>query len=466
MLIMWSVVAILLVCFAYAAYARRNETLEEYTSNRGRTGALSIAFTVLGTCVGGWMFFGVVAIGYEAGVVGYMLGLVYFLGLLLLGLFAPAIKNAMVATQSDTLDDFLYKRFGRSVQVAVATVNICAFVAFLASQFIALGDFLKVFSGLDLGLAIWIGAVIVISYTAISGYKGVLRTDIIQFCVVLAASVFMVVFLFRDVSVVQVSRLPASLFTGLGYGSPFLIGAMVFLTPSFLVRSDLWQRIASARGAKSARLGFLISAPIMLVMYVIFTSIGIGARAVLGEGQQAALSGLEWFVRAAGSEAVMIPVAIAVFLAVLSTADSYLNIVAVGLVKVIRCKDWDEYERSGSVAISKRLIRWTSLMTVIVGILGIAMWRLLPSIVDLVLASASGLLVLAPALVLGFFSKRRPSGPAFWSIVVGAITIVTVMCVGGNPKTAFVPGVIVSVAVCVLGWVFTRKKKETAPDRA
>ena len=88
------VIIALVVCLVGALSVAKGIRLTEYTSNRRRSGLFHVIFTLLGTLVGGWMFFGLSAIGYEAGIVGYFVGIGYAIGLIILAIFARRIKQA------------------------------------------------------------------------------------------------------------------------------------------------------------------------------------------------------------------------------------------------------------------------------------------------------------------------------------------------------------------------------------
>ena len=169
--------AALVACLIGGLVVSRGIRLTEYTSNRSRSEFSHVLFTILGSLVGGFMFFGLCAIGYEAGVVGFAIGLGYCIGLILLGFSIPRIKKIMEEGNCDTMDDFVGSRYGPVAQTCVTTLNLALFMAILAAQFVAMAAFLQVFAEIEGIWSFYIAALVVIIYTALAGFKGVLLTD-------------------------------------------------------------------------------------------------------------------------------------------------------------------------------------------------------------------------------------------------------------------------------------------------
>ena len=450
------IVVALVACLIGSIWISRGIRLVEYASNRSRTALSHILFTILGSLVGGWMFFGLCAIGYEAGVVGYAIGIGYAFGLVILGLAIPRIKAAMTKEHCDTLDDLIGSRYGRFAQASVTSINLFFFLAILAAQFIAMAAFLQVFAQIQGQLAFYVAVAVVLIYTALSGFKGVLFTDKWQFYLltVSAGAIFVLLTLNTDSS--AISNLDRSYFTGTGYGVMFLIGALILFPPSLLVRTDLWQRVASARDAKVARRAFFISAPILLVFYILLTTIGIFGRAALGEGVVPETSGFVHFLNilqgSSGEPMTLFAnifvsiLALGVFSALLSTADTNLNVVSVAISKLVRGSDWQRFEAEtqekfgGDRTVEEsQILNTTRVISLALGILAVVLAKLIPNIVDLIVFGASAIMVFLPATLMTLFKGTRKTPAAISSILTGFVILLAML--NTSPKTAFVPAV-------------------------
>lgn len=453
-------ISLALVAFLLVAVRLgRGVRLVEYASYRGKAGRHHILFSLLSSLIGGWAFFGLAAVGFEAGVVGYIMGLVSLVGLALLGWLAPRLREAMATHHCDTLDDYIGARYGPATQAVSTVINVVVFLAVLATQFVAMAGLVSFALSSESDVVLYGGAAVVIFYTAQAGFKGVVFTDIWQLWMVGAGAILMFAVLASHFGVSSLQALPPEHFTGLGYGPVLLIGLVLFITPSFLVRTDLWQRVASSRDPTELRHAFLLCGPILLVFYVLLTTAGMFGRIAVGPAGRpdtSALVALGFALE--GRDDLLAGVLLAVFVvtvlaALLSTIDTNLNLVAVSVVKLLRRRQWIQFEAETEDKVSgartdpeRRLLTTTRAATVVLGILGFLLARLLPDIVDLIVGAAGILLVLLPASLGALLRGRGAAGPALASMAAGFATFVASLGFMAG-KTAFVPGVIVSFLV-------------------
>ncbi|MBW7998307.1 MAG: hypothetical protein FVQ81_17400 [Candidatus Glassbacteria bacterium] len=456
------VVVALIACLIGAWWISRGIRLVEYASNRSQSAFSQILFTILGSLVGGWMFFGLSAVGYEAGVVGYAIGIGYGIGLIILALAIPRIKRAMSAENCDTMDDLIGVRYGRAAQTCVTGINLLFFLAILAAQFIAMTAFLKIFVQIETEWSFYVAVAVVLIYTALAGFKGVLLTDMWQFYVLSVSAVVIFALLTANADGAAVFALDKSYFNGTGYGIGFLVGVLILFPPSLLARSDLWQRIASAKDAVAAQRAFFISAPTLLVFYVLLTTIGIYGRAALGEGANPETAGFVHFLNivrgpsdqslSLGASVFLSILALGVFAALLSTADTFLNIVSVAVSKLVRGDDWKRFEHDTPDKFvgertedELRLLNVTRVIALVLGLLAVIVAKAIPDIVNLMVGAASAVMVFLPAVLMTVFRGTRKVAPAVASIVCGFIVLLIVLNLA--PKVAFLPATLVAVVV-------------------
>lgn len=452
------VLAALVACFIGAASVARSVRLTEYTSFRAKGSFFQVFMTLLGTLVGGFMFFGLSAMGYEAGLAGVAVGLGYALGLTLLALLAGRLKRICADERIDTIDDLIYWKFGPVAQGLSSVINMAVFLGILGAQFIAIRAFLEVFTTISSDLVLYTAVVVVIAYTALSGFRGVLLTDFWQVLVISVSAVVIFVFASQHTPRAALQGLDPSYFRGTGYGVGFLVGAVLLFPFSLLCRSDLWQRIACARDAKVARRAFLWSAPVLLVFYIMLTMLGIFGAANLGAGVQPELSGLQNFlailnelgISSGAANALLAVLALGVFAALLSTADSYLNIVATSLSKVFRRGLWEQFEKEPEATergdVEKRLLATTRWICLGLGVTAFLTALAIPNIVDLIVGAISVLFVLLPSVVAALRDPWKRGAPAasVASMVLGLAAYIALSMVLSNGKIAFIPATAVA----------------------
>lgn len=411
------------------------------------------------------MFFGLGAVGYEAGIVGFIFGIGYAIGLILIGKNVSRIKESMSKFRADTLDDFIGKRYGITSQFVVTLINMTFFLAVLAAQFIALTAFLSAVLPFEKDILYILAASVVVLYTALAGFKGVLFTDVWQFWIITISVIFIYVVSTTQVQWTQITSLDTDYFFGTRYGIVFLIGLIVFLPFVQLVRTDLWQRIACSKDDMAVRRAFYVTAPILVVFYFLFTSIGIYARAMIGPGIDPETSGLTYFLNIIGFHATggmsiysnvsVIILSLGIFATLLSTVDTNLNVISVAVSKFLNKSKWNRFDNEisdvsqyGISPLEKTLInraRWTS---IVMGCLGLLVARVIPDIVDLIVGAGSMILIFLPTVYFTLYRDYRNGMTSSISIIFGYLAFLFWFILI-NPKTAFLPGTLLSLVLFV-----------------
>ncbi len=447
---------VLVACLLTGLFLARSIRLTEFTSHRGRASFRHVLFTNVATLVGGWMFFGLNAIGHLAGVLGYVIGVAYAVGLILLGLLAPRIKEAMVVDHCDNLDDFIGARYGVVAQSLSTVLNSTFFIAILAAQFLAMAAFLTVFIGAESVQLLYVVAAIVITYTTLAGFKGVLITDVWQFVILSLAAIAFFTVLVTTTDWSGFQGLDRKFFTGTGFGQGFLIAIVAIFPVSILVRTDLWQRISSATDAPTAKRAFILSAFLLIVFYFLLTSCGMFGRVGLGADVRPDTSAFMLFLEASQatfptvvSKLLVAVLSAGVFVALLSTADTNLNVIAVSVSKLMCRPTWQHYEASSGAAQDKQaemeryLLRHVRLATVILGIIAVGIATAIPDIVNLIVGAAAAVMIFIPSVLVTLLSGARKKAAAIASMTAGMVTLVPFMVLA--PKLAMIPAFVAAV---------------------
>ena len=105
-------------------------------------------------------------------------------------------------------------------------------------------------------------------------------------------------------------------------------------------------------------------------------------------------------------------------------------------------------------ATEKKYLKVGRIITLCVGLIGIAIAYIYPNLVELAVAANEGLIILAPAIIGGFIWKKANEKGAFYSMLTGLVILW-----GSYPflgKLSFIPAVIVSTIIFI--WMGLRKK--------
>lgn len=143
-----------------------------------------VAFSTNATGESGWLLLGLTGMGFAVGAQAYWVVVGEVIGVALSWtLISRKLKRLSDETDSITLPDVLAARFNderhilRSIAVVIILTMVCAYVT---AQMVASGKALGAFVGLDYKTAVVVGAVIIIGYTFVGGYKAVAYTDVLQ----------------------------------------------------------------------------------------------------------------------------------------------------------------------------------------------------------------------------------------------------------------------------------------------
>ncbi|MDA3942231.1 MAG: sodium:solute symporter family protein [Bacteroidetes bacterium] len=446
---------------------------ETYLVNNRQTRLLPLVFTTLATFVGGGTSIGLIAMGYLSGFAAVGIGIAYVVGFMLMLRYAGKIQETGVRDKIYSFPQYLIGRYhgqhnttanphaGAIFPALVSGVNIFIFFFLLAAQFVGMASLLKFGLGMGYQSAAIVSAAIVIVYTAISGLSGVIYTDMIQFVVILILIFF--IFLpgiWADTNQLsKLAELPANMLNGSYYGWTFLIGLLLFLSPSVLVRMDIWQRMLAARNAATARKASFWSGIGMLPFYIIFPLVGMSVRLSVGDGLNAN-DVTYYFLEAHGSTFFMAFAVTALLAALMSSGDSFLNIIAISAVRDLR---GSIQPQDAGLQKSQWKIR---LMTLVFGIIALLMALWLPDIVDLMVVGIGTIVIFVPVTLLALQRSdvTRFRQPALWSVLSGFVINVLFFIWGllapqqFEPKSSFIPAFIVAAVVLIIGI----KTKKTA----
>ena len=367
-------------------------------------------------------------------------------------------RFSIVANDSITIPQYLTNRFcsaNKALQIICAVIFLVAYTIYAASSIKACGTLFNTVIGIDSTVAMYIAALIIVSYTFLGGFSAVCWTDFFQGLLMLGALLISPIFAgFMLDAAGAGSEMPAGywnmfaswkdIVSGLGWGLGY------FGMPHIIIR---FMSIKSDKELKkSSRIGITWT-----VLIVIF-SVAAGAigRVFLGFDQNTADNSLVFInlVRAIFPGVISGILLSAILAAAMSTADSQLLASASAFSSDV----YKPVLRKNKAGDKEML--WVGRIVVLV----IAVVALLiasnpnaGSIMSLV-SNAWGVFGAAfgPVILLSLFWKRFTFAGAAAGIVVGAaVDILWLAFLSGTGIYEIIPGFIagllVSVVVSLLG---------------
>lgn len=440
-------------------FKRKKKESEKSFLLAGRTVTLP-AF--IATLVATW-YGGILGIGeytFQFGVSQWVLfGAPYYLFALLFALFLSGrIQKNKALTIPEAISASYHPKAG-----AVSAILIFLLVN-PAPYILMLGMLFRFFTGWDLHILFFaaFGALFSVIYVSVSGFRAVLRTDMLQAVLMYTGFAVLLFMAFRSIGTpVEIwQQIPDTHkdFTG-GHPFPYLmvwffIALWTFVDPSF------HQRAASAKSPETARKGIFISILFWFVFDLFMLFAALYGVVMLGEMKHPLLVYPEM-----GAQLLPVGLSGLFFLALLatimSTLDSYLFLSGQTLGRDLLAK----YAAPNS---GVALTRWCMLLSAVLALLLISIY---PGVVALWYAIGSalipGLLIPVLGIYLPFF-KIQPRWVAMMLIlpcVISAIwlalgtwhgdSLYQYSFLGVEP---FYPGFTTALVI----WLFSRKKRNKA----
>jgi sodium/proline symporter len=183
-LITFSIYLVGMMAIGVAAYKLTNN-LSDYILGGRRLGSLVTALSAGASDMSGWLLLGLPGAIYASGLSEAWIGL----GLLVGAYFnwkvtAPRLRAyTEIAGNSLTLSDFFTNRFADKsgmLRAISAAVIIVFFTVYVASGMTAGAKLFESSFEMDYQTALWLGAIVIVSYTFVGGFLAVSWTDVIQ----------------------------------------------------------------------------------------------------------------------------------------------------------------------------------------------------------------------------------------------------------------------------------------------
>ncbi|WP_326787618.1 sodium:solute symporter [Streptomyces sp. NBC_00151] len=257
---------------------RRAKSKSDFLVAGRRLGPVMYSGTMAAIVLGGASTIGGVGLGYQYGLSGAWMVFTIGLGLLALSVFFSArIARLRVYTVSEMLD----LRYGGRAGV-ISGVVMWAYTLMLAvTSTIAYATIFDVLFDMNRTLAIVLGGSIVVAYSTLGGMWSITLTDMVQFVV----KTIGVLLLLLPMAVVKAggfsemkAKLPTEYFDPLGIGGETIFTYVLIYTFGMLIGQDIWQRVFTARGDRTAKWGGTVAGTYCLVYALAGAVIGTAAK--------------------------------------------------------------------------------------------------------------------------------------------------------------------------------------------
>ena len=434
-------------------FSRRISTSDDFILAGKSLGPMVLAGTMLATFVGsGTVTGGSNSIGYSYGFLpAVLLGPGLILAFAILFLIAPRIRRFGKYTISQILE----AQYGQGAKILSAIIIILAYIGIVSYQFKGLAFVLNVTTGMPVATGTIISAVLIIFLAVIGGLMAVAPTD------ALSAFLMVIGLLIAIPSVLVagggwdqiVTKLPPENLTATGSLTGIeLIGFLIPILFLMLGDQNIYQRLASSDGEKSARSGLIIWAAGLILVVPAIPFIAMVARSIFPDIDpgMAMISMTTVMPTVFGG---LMLAAVSAF--VVTTGNSYLLSGATSLT-------YDVYVRYFRPdASSKEILLFTKLSIPILGILAYVLLQFFPTILKIQMTSylvyGAGI---TPAVLAVFIWPRANKWGGIASMVAGVVA--TLALYGKYGMAASAMAVPVAIVVLIVVSLITPKNRNLA----
>ncbi len=417
-------------------FMRKNNSTDDYYVGGRKLNSLHIGLSVVATDVGGGFSIGLGGLGFTMGLSGSWLLFTGLLGAWLSGvLLIPKVADLARKKGFLSFPQYLDYVFDKRVALFAGLISAIGYIGFTSSQLLAGAKLASsTFATLSLNQALLIMGVVAVAYTVIGGLKAVIYTDTVQWIVLMVGLVFVgLPFAYIEIGGIEAikSTLEPSFLSLTAVSWQQIVNWMFTIIPIWFIGMTLYQRIYAAKDTKTAQRGWFIAGlfeyPLMAFIGVI---LGMFARVALDNGQligydisnMDAEMGLPVLLRTVLPVGFLGIVLSAYFSAIMSTADSCLMAASGNILTDVLKKHN-----------SKNGLRYSQLLTLVIGILALLIALKMTSVLELMLHSYSFMVsgMFIPVLA-ALFSKKPNSLAALLSMITGGVTTLTLIIVGFN----------------------------------
>jgi solute:Na+ symporter, SSS family len=425
-------------------FMRRNINAEDYYLAGRDMGSVHIGLSVVATDVGGGFSIGLGGLGFLIGIAGSWMLFTGLIGAWLAAvLLIPHVKGLSRKERFYTFPQLFNYHYGPRVALLAGIISAIGYLGFTSSQMLAGAKLASAsFVTLDLQSALMIMGLIIVVYTVMGGLKAVIYTDTIQWTILMLGLIGIGI----PVAYVAIGGMDAiraalgpEFFSLTNVSWQTLVNWGVTIIPIWFVGMTLYQRIYASRDVKEAKKAWFIAGlfewPVMAFMGVLlglFARVGAeqGMFAMLGHVDASTMDaemGLPLLLRTVLPVGLMGLMMAAYFSAIMSTADSCLMAASGNVVTDILGR----FFLFESEAI--RAVRISQGVTLALGAVALLLASTMENVLELMLYSyafmVSGLFV---PVVGTLFLKRPSAAAAFWAMLGGGTTTLTLIVLQGR----------------------------------
>ena len=423
-----------------AISAKRVTGLDEFHLAGRRVTYVMLTSTLCATIVGASATVGMAGLGFKEGLTGAWWMLSGTIGLLVLAVF---FAQKIRAKGCYTLPELIGTFYGERVRTAASALIIISWVGLISGQIIASGKILSALFDGNEQLFMAASALVFILYTVLGGQHSVVRTDLVQFAIIIVG---IMVLLSKTLNATGLVFLKMQSFPVSPERDAVGVLSMILVVGStYLVGPDIYSRIFLAKDPKTARNSIVMSAIILIPLAFAITALGISAKILFPsiQAEQALpvlmINLLSPFERGIVGSALL---------------AAFMSSAATPLMTATTTMSLDLYRKARPSSGIPELMRTSRIGAVIIGMAALALAMKSPGVIAVVFSVytifTGGMLV---PVVTGFYKEKLglTSMGALTALVGGGLT--AIILAKSNPPFAPLGIAVSAVLLILVSWL-------------
>jgi solute:Na+ symporter, SSS family len=431
---------IVLLLIGYLSSRQQNE--EDFLIAERKLGAISTMATINASKTGSILMIFVALVyvwGFAA--IWYFIGTV--VGLLIFIPFALKLKENS-QQRFYTLADYFRYNYGRQPALFASLITIILFLGFLVMNLIAGAKIFVFFTSWPFWLCSLIMIFIVLVYTLMGGFKAVVRTDFIQYIIIIILLALLTFILFKGFLI------PASEWDFFRMDISLVIGFFIVGILYPYAMPDLWQRVYASRDKKTLKRGIIWAAIVYALFAFLLGLIALTVKVNFPEidPDLALIHGFGYLL----PPGLLGLAVVLLFAAIMSTIDT--NIFTGASIIIQDFYTWDK-------------VRTVKAMKKVVIILGVVSTLIAILIQDLVLSTyifISFMIVLAVVVIATWIKKKIKPITLLFGLIIGMVSVMGLLIYyffwsDGIQPTIVALGIVFTLIGLSMGALFSKNKK-------
>lgn len=381
------------------------------TINASKSGSILMIFVAL------VYLWGIAALWYF---IGMVIGTLIFLP------FALKLKENSQG-RFYTLADYFKYNYGKKAATFASLITIVLMFGYLIMNLTAGTKIFVFFTGWSFWLCAIIMVFIILLYLLMGGFKAVVRTDIIQYILMIFIIFLLVLILFNGslIPTTEWNFFKADIGTIIGF---FLVGILFpFAMP------DMWQRVYSSKDKKALKRGILLSAFFYALFALLLGLVALTVKAKFPgiDPDMALIYGFGHLL----SPGLLGLAIILLFAAIMSSVDTYLFTPASAIVQDFF--NWDK----------QKIVKNIRKTILVLAILGTLATILIQNLMVSTYIFVSFILVLAIIVIATWIKKSIKPTTLLPGFILGLIGLITILVY----YLAFVGQIEITLVMATIG---------------